>query len=400
MSVLTHCPSCGSNPLRPFYEVRGVPSHSVLMHRYRDEAIGYPPGDIVLGVCGTCGFIANLTHDPSLQAYSTRYESTQACSPTFSRFARRTAEDLVDRHGLRGKIILEIGCGQGEFLSELCALGNNRGVGFDPAYSPERSAAPEGADITFVQDYYSAAYQEYDADFVCCKMTLEHIPDTADFVRTVQYACRSDGETVVFFQVPDVSRILTDQAFWDIYYEHCSYFSPGSLARLFRRAGFRVLDLYRAYDEQYLMVEATSNDRIQESPHPLEEPVDRLLDDVRYFEARIPHTLDRWRGWLRATHAAGDRVAIWGGGSKGVAFLTTLGIQEEVAYAVDINPLKRGTFLAGTGHEILGPDDLGTAPPDIVVVMNPIYCQEIQQALERRGIAAHLVRVDEPPEVP
>ena len=29
----------------------------------------------------------------------------------------------------------------------------------------------------------------------------------------------------MFFQVPDMSRVLRDLAFWDIYYEHCSYFT-------------------------------------------------------------------------------------------------------------------------------------------------------------------------------
>ena len=38
-------------------------------------------------------------------------------------------------------------------------------------------------------------------------------------------------------------RVLEEGAFWDIYYEHCSYFTLGSHARLFRRAGLDVTDL-------------------------------------------------------------------------------------------------------------------------------------------------------------
>ena len=44
-------------------------------------------------------------------------------------------------------------------------------------------------------------------------------------------------ESVVFFMIPEVMRILNLRAFWDIYYEHCSYWSPGSLARAFRSPG-------------------------------------------------------------------------------------------------------------------------------------------------------------------
>ena len=49
--------------------------------------------------------------------------------------------------------------------------------------------------------------------------------------------------TLVFFEVPDTMRILREGAFWDIYYEHCSYFTPGSLARRFRRTGFDINEL-------------------------------------------------------------------------------------------------------------------------------------------------------------
>ena len=57
-------------------------------------------------------------------------------------------------------------------------------------------------------------------------------------------------DTVVFFQIPNARYVLCDVAFWDIYYEHCSYFTKGSLARLFRQAGFEVRDgdAWRALD--------------------------------------------------------------------------------------------------------------------------------------------------------
>jgi hypothetical protein len=86
-------------------------------------------------------------------------------------------------------------------------------------------------------------------------MTLEHIAPTGDFVGTLRRAIGDRTGTLVFFQVPDTTRILADCAFEDIYYEHCSYFSPGSLARLFRHAGFEVLALSTEYQDQYLTID-------------------------------------------------------------------------------------------------------------------------------------------------
>ena len=82
---------------------------------------------------------------------------------------------------------------------------------------------------------------------------------------------------------------------------------------------------------------------------------------------------------------------IWGGGSKGVAFLTTLGLEEEVEYVVDVNPYKQGMFMPGTGHEVVGPDFLRSYRPELVVAMNPVYLGEIAGELSSLGVEAELV---------
>ena len=117
-----------------------------------------------------------------------------------------------------------------------------------------RTAAAD--QLTFVADFYGEKYADTQGDFVCCKMTLEHIPKVGEFVETVRRSVGDNPETVVFFQIPNARYVLCDVAFWDIYYEHCSYFTKGSLARLFRRSGFDIIDLWTAYDDQYLMIEA------------------------------------------------------------------------------------------------------------------------------------------------
>ena len=89
-----------------------------------------------------------------------------------------------------------------------------------------------------------------------------------------------------------------------------------------------------------------------------------------------------------ALSADGRRAAIWGAGSKGVSFLTTLDLGEEIAYAVDINPFKQRKFLAGTGHAVVGPAHLVEEPADLVVAMNSIYLPEIRAQLDGLGLQA------------
>jgi hypothetical protein len=380
--------------LSVIYEVSQVPVHSVLNMKTREMAISYPKGDIQLGFCEACGFVSNLAFDPSVHEYSSDYEETQGFSGTFNDFHHRLATRLIERHQLHDKDIIEIGCGKGEFLTLLCELGPNRGVGFDPAYVPERHPHQADTRIRFVKDFFSATYTSAcQADFVCCKMTLEHIHPVADFVGQVRSAIGDRFDTIVFFQIPNVSYILRETAFWDIYYEHCSYFSLGSLARLFRRCGFDVLDLSTDYDDQYLMIEARPNNGKPSTPLSQEEDVAELARNASYFADNCRRKLDMWKQTLSDMRQQGKRVVLWGGGSKGVSFLTALGIRDEVGYVVDINPYKQGMYMAGTGHEIVSPTFLKTYQPDLVIVMNPIYQNEIRQDLDRMGIHPELMTV-------
>jgi len=377
-----------------FYEVTNVPVNSVLLVTTRDEAVNFQTGDITLAACPHCGFISNITFDEKLTQYTARYEATQGYSPTFNKFHQALAQDLIDRYDLHGKDIIEIGCDKGDFITMLCEMGGNRGVGFDPAYVPGRHPSSAAERLTFIPDFYSEKYTDYHADFICCKMTLEHIPDVGNFVATVRRSIGDNTGAVVFFQIPNARYVLCDVAFWDIYYEHCSYFTKGSLARLFRANGFEVKSLWTAYDDQYLMIEARPATAAPVGPPlPNEESPAETLQLVDYFVTHYEPKRDEWRRALAHMKAQGQKVVLWGGGSKGVAFLTTLdqSLDDNIAYAVDINPIKTGTFMAGTGQEIVAPDYLRTYRPDVVIIMNPVYRDEIARDLASMDLSPEIL---------
>ncbi len=201
-------------------------------------------------------------------------------------------------------------------------------------------------------------------------------------------------DTIVLFELPDIQRILDEVAFWDVYYEHCSYFSAGSLSRLFRAVGFEVLHVERTYDDQYLLLEArpsstpAAGDRL-----PIEHDLEELAKGTQLFEERFARTLSGWRDRLAVLQRSGGTAVIWGSGSKGVSFLTNLAMDDAIRCAVDINPFRQGKAMIGTGHQIVGPDALTAIRPELVIAMNPIYLDEIQAELDRRQLPAELVAV-------
>jgi SAM-dependent methyltransferase len=178
------CPNCGGSDLTAFYDAPGIPVQSNLLMPTREEALACPTGDLRLAFCRGCGFITNTAFDPATQQLTAKYEATQGFSPTFNAFARSLASRWAQRYALAGKHALEIGCGRGEFISLLCDVGGCQGIGIDPVADAGR--APPGGRVRLISDYYSRAYADLPADFICCRHTLEHLPNPAEFVAMIR----------------------------------------------------------------------------------------------------------------------------------------------------------------------------------------------------------------------
>lgn len=388
----TICPSCHAPGLETVYEVEGIPVHSCILVPSREEALRFPTGDLALGWCRDCGFATNQLFDIGMNDYNPEYEEVQTFSPTFNDFSSSLIERLIEKDHLQGKSVVEIGCGKGEFLLELCERGGNRGFGIDPSFRPGRGQWDPKSAVQFFTELYDAKkHGALEADAIICRHTLEHIHETKIFMETVRASIGDRRDVLVFFELPDQERVYEERAFWDIYYEHCSYFTNGSLERLFLSTGFEVTNSWKGFGDQYLLIEAKPRDKSEQSSFHVKEDLAESADRVHDFATDIRNVVDGWRDRFRQWHSEGKKTFIWGAGSKGVSFLTTLGLHDEVVAAVDVNPHKRGFFMPGTAHEVIAPEQLVDSGPDIIVVMNPIYVEEIRTQLAGLGLTPEIV---------
>jgi hypothetical protein len=362
------------------------------MMKSHEEALAFPRGDLELVFCRKCGFIGNALFDIGLNHYNPDYEETQAFSPRFLRFLDELCAMQIRRHELGpGKTALEIGCGKGEYLVTLCERSGCNGIGFDPGYRPERTESPAASRIEFVRDLYGPKYSHVAADYVSCRHTLEHIAPVGEFMQLIRRTIGDRPEVGVFFELPDMERVLRDGAFWDVYYEHCTYFTLGSLSRLFRATGFEVTSLAKAYDGQYLLLDARPTPGPTQAKLPEEFDLEQTAALVKDFSKRVNERMSGIREAVKRWKASGSRFAIWGSGSKCVSLLSKLGDDAQPDAIVDVNPHKHGKFLAGSGYEISSPESLTNVRPDAVIIMNSIYTDEIRTDLEKRGLRPELV---------
>ena len=387
------CLNCGWRGMFIFYAVEDIPVHSSLLMSSREKAIRHPRGKLRLGFCRSCGFISNTQFDSSVQEYSIGYEDQQSFSPRFREFQKDLITRLIERYNVRDKDVVEIGCGKGDFLIELCQTGGNRGIGIDPACDPERVGSRDAGRVRFIPAFYSEAHGNLPCDFFCCRHTLEHIHSTNDFIRLMRKTVGDRKDVVVFFEVPDVGRVLRERAFWDIQYEHCSYLSLGSLARVFRANCFDIVELAKGFDDQYLLIVARATEDLTSACLPEEDDLEQLTTEVENFTVDVQACIGQWRSRLGKLRKGAKRAAIWGSGSKCVSFLSAVCAGDEVDAIVDINPYRHGKFLPGSGKQVVAPERLRTLRPDVIFVMNPIYRDEIRQAVDRMGLDAELLLV-------
>lgn len=385
------CQSCGAEDIRIFYAANQIPIHSCRLCHSKEESLALPKGDLSLGFCSRCGFIQNCSFNKELVDYSENYEDTQSFSSHFRSYAAHLADQLLDRYELFGKTVLEIGCGQGDFLELICTRGSMRGIGFDPAYRPPANDRISHKNYRINPTYYSRETCRQNTDLILCRHTLEHIPRVKRFLRMLRVCADEQPAPVVCFEVPDVERVLREDAFWDLYYEHCSYFTVDSLRRLFDACGFSVLDVRKTYGNQYIVLEARPRTQTQPDVRRDLSDLGALSQNVEAFRVNVAKTLKGWLETLRKYRAEGRRVALWGAGSKASGFLTALGVTNEVGCVVDINPKKHGFFQAGTEQRIVGPHTLNDFRPDLVIVMNPVYRREIEKDLESMGLTAKVL---------
>ncbi|MEC7763665.1 MAG: class I SAM-dependent methyltransferase [Pseudomonadota bacterium] len=350
----------------------------------RASALAEPRGTIALAYCRTCGFAFNSAFEAALVSYDTAYESTQTHSRTFTDYMRGLVADLNARATGSGTV-LDVGCGQGEFLAAFAEVSDRPLIGVDPALDFSRCQV---ADATLIPSVFRATDVTDDLALITCKMTLEHVVDPVSLIQEIAACAARSSETLVFLQVPNTAHIYERTLFADIIYEHVNYFTAPAIHTACARAGLEVIETFVTYGDQHLGILARAGADTKTAPT---QP-DTLLFEG--FQTRLATTIAEARETLTALIAAGRRPIIWGAGSKAVAFLNFTGLEDAIDCAIDINPLKRGTFLPGSGIPVFLPEDADFTTVTDVVVMNPVYANEIAATLQSYGCSSNLHLVD------
>ncbi len=376
MTELAVCPVCTGRDLHQVLEWRGVPALQNRVYATSNEARAAVRGTVKLVVCRTCTFTFNAAFDPTLASYGPGYDNCQSASPEFRRHQALVRRSIADVSSGKPGFVVEVGCGNGEFLRQLLDLDLQdwNGMGIDPSYTGERTGL--NGRVRFVENYFNESYRGLRADILFSRHVIEHVPDPAAFVQSMVNCMVCAPESRVILETPSVAWTLVNHAFWDISYEHCSLFNSASIQVLFHQTAAQSVAVSEMFGGQYLMAEArratVDNGAIGSPPECWAELVDEFSVGHEAWVNRFADSLEHER--------KSGRVAVWGAAGKGAVFCNRIDPDCRIIDVVfDNNPNKHGKYLPGTGHPICLPEDDLLLATHLIVVMNANYLAEISR---------------------
>jgi 2-polyprenyl-3-methyl-5-hydroxy-6-metoxy-1,4-benzoquinol methylase len=389
---MTQCDACADDELTEFADLGEAPALNGVHWEAHGDAVAAPVGTIRLAYCPTCAYVRNVAFDPALVVYDTAMDTSLFHSTTFQQFSAELVQSLNERYDLAGKLILDLGCGQGEFLRDLCAAAGTNGVGYDARYAGEpgnvgattfhSSQAPRGSGLPKF-------------DFFVSRHWFEQLNDPYEFLVDLREQAKG-REVFGYLEISDAVYNL-GSAGWEVAYPRVSYFDAYSLARLVSRAGWTVESTGTLFSGMYRYMEVSAN-RPRAGGHvahtaelPSLRARDKQLTSISTFAERHRAAVAEWQATIGRLDGEGAKPVLWGAGARGVQFLTEADPQVTLAAVVDLNPRKWGRFLPKTGHRVDGPSALTALQPKAVIVTNPAYKEEVSKSLADLGVTAEVL---------
>lgn len=355
------CRVCaGALDAEPLVTYRNMPR--IAQHLPDRAALKQETGaDLAVYQCAYCG----LVQIPGAPVpYYRQVIRSSGFSPEMGKFRQRQFQTFVQDHGLVDKKLIEIGCGNGEYLSvmrEFC-----RGsCGLEAAEAAVAHCTAGGLRVTkgFVDaESYQIPGAPYDAFFMM--NFLEHLPEPNVALRGIHHNLSQNA--VGLIEVPNFNMILDTKCFTDFSTEHLSYFTQETLVRTLEINGFSVV-----------RADAIWHDHIISAVVQKRPPVN--LDDFARHQVFLQEAVHDFI----SRHGVGN-VAVWGAGHQALATLALLKLGEQIKYVVDRATFKQGKFTPVTHVPIVAPEMLTTDPAAAVIVMASSYSDEVVAQLKQQ----------------
>ena len=367
------CRLCGATDFMPLLDFPDMPVLAEPVPAGTEVAAG----PLTAVACRRCGYVflreaigggiySDYTYTPQISGDVVDY---------LRQFVRRTVAGLGLGPGSQG---LEIGSGDGS----LCREFNAAGVAFT-GVEPSRILSGISRERNGVETHHAfmdaalARRLGCRFDLVVVRHVLEHIHDFPAFFEAIGLCLKPAGTLVV--EVPYLGEIIRQRQFYAFFFEHLSYFSAQSLARLFANHGFHIRQAEFVHPEGGSIL-------VQAARSPAAAPADPVDCGPAGLVA-LREAFAAFRGRFAELVRQEGRIAAYGAGQRGVTLLNLLGATPaQVAAIYDENTVYHGLCTPRSGIPVRPPAEMARpGAPETVLILASSYDRQIRAKYREAG---------------
>jgi hypothetical protein len=314
--------------------------------------------DISIVWCSQCHFAWNVSYDKHKVDYaSDKIIEVNRFSPRYRSHLEAASQQIKNAIGSPLKTVVEIGAGACDFLKLFPEVPTR--IAIEPS---DELLMNDDASITAIKDYFDGARHHYPADLLVFRQVLEHIDQPREFLLDVlRGLCKATSPSYFYIEVPNAGKTFSDRRFYDIYYDHCNYFTVKSLNRLLEACGLTVCEMRLAMQQEIICVIAST------------ETLDAALVALG-LDDEVEEMISIVRGHL----AQQRKVLVWGAAGNGTNILNTLNLGSDlIPFVIDKDQNKQGKYIPITGQRIISPAEAVEFSPEVVLIMSQFHRLEI-----------------------
>tara|TARA_A100001015_G_C15044200_1_gene742252 strand:+ start:518 stop:1603 length:1086 start_codon:yes stop_codon:yes gene_type:complete len=345
-----------------------VPANSTRYFETALEASKPPEGFVELVQDLEQGFVYNQAFDDNLIKWDHSYCSTLGTPAPLANYLWQTIFPLLPPKA----IIVDIGCGQGEFVDQVEKAGFEA-YGYDPVLR-------QPASNLFQKRWTSS--DSVPADLFVMKCVLPHIANPWDFLDEI-FQCFPESFVLVEYQ--SLAHVLAEGLWQQISHDHVNLFDSSSFA-----VRYSLLEYGRFFEGEWeFALLARKGSKLGSKTTPKTFDRESLtLDFLSLTETK--------RTTISKLQSSGRPIAVWGAAGKGTVLTHAIQQHTELAATIDADANRWGKYPEKSRSSVLPPSEAKlTLPPEtLILASNPRHRKEIQKFLNDQfdviGVDKHL----------
>ena len=332
-------------------------------------------------VCSNC-FLVQLDEFEKPQEIFSNYAYFSSFSTTWLDHVEEFVNQLINQFKIdKEKHVIEIASNDGYLLQHFKKK-DIPILGIEPAKNIASDAESKG--IPTINKFFGVdtaqelVQNDQKADFLIAFNVMPHVPNLRDFVSGLKILLNHNGVIIIQFSAY-LLKLIELNEFDMIYHEHFSYFSFGTLKKIFSNLRLKIFDVEElSIHGGSLRVYITheNNNLYKKNIH-----VDQLLEKEKQFGLLEISTYENFIkniqnvkqdicNFFISARKENKKIVCYGAPAKGNTLLNFCGIGKDfIEYVVDKNPHKQELFLPGTHIPIHSPEKVLSTKPDYLLIL-------------------------------